>query len=162
MNLGKLGERMRDGDAWRSAVCGVAESDTTWQLNNSNRPGSIPGGGGEQKGQQVTAAEQQRQAGPRAHSPSSHPSRGGHSWAQEGQVAPRGRPSQRSHLSGHLTSAGDVSLVGDASIFSSQGMALSPRMPSCPERQLLVSDKHRLPYIRTRRPPGTTSARNPR
>ena len=29
MNLGKVRETMRDGDAWRAAIRGVEESDTT-------------------------------------------------------------------------------------------------------------------------------------
>ena len=35
MNLGKLWEMVRDSKDWQAAVRGVAELDTTWQLNNS-------------------------------------------------------------------------------------------------------------------------------
>ena len=36
MNLGQLQEMVRDRETWCAAVYVVAESDTTWQLNNNN------------------------------------------------------------------------------------------------------------------------------
>ena len=36
MNLGELREMVRDREAGGAVVHGVAESDTTWQLNNNN------------------------------------------------------------------------------------------------------------------------------
>ena len=35
ITLGKLWERVRDKESWYAAVHAVAESDVTWQLNNS-------------------------------------------------------------------------------------------------------------------------------
>ena len=37
MNLGKLQEMVRDRKAWRAAVHGVTELDTTGRLNNENK-----------------------------------------------------------------------------------------------------------------------------
>ena len=45
MNLSKLRETVKDRGAWRAAVPGFTESDTTEQLSNNNTPGSVLGAG---------------------------------------------------------------------------------------------------------------------
>ena len=44
MSLRKFRETVKDREAWRAAVHGVTESDTTEQLNNKTVFLSVPGG----------------------------------------------------------------------------------------------------------------------
>ena len=37
VSLSKLRKLVKDREAWRAALHGVTESDTTWQLDNSNK-----------------------------------------------------------------------------------------------------------------------------
>ena len=162
VNLGRLQARMRDGDAWSSQSVGSQRVSHDLATEQQQPTWFYPGR--RRRGEASRSRLPSSDAGlaPGCTLPPPQPKARRARPGTRGAGGPTGPPQPSRPSPRDLTSAVDISLVGDGSIFSSQGMALSPRMPGCPERQLPVSDKHRLPYIRTRWPPVTTSARNPR